>query len=300
MQIILAIADARGRNIAFVADNLSVYSSTEAIDLVKAGKIKGLYIAKRAGTPYLRSSPGHASSSLLDAVTIPVSKLLRSSTHTANLLALSALDTYWGLYTTQLKNTTVAGSTIMVIDGKDFTTEERVRTKLLKNKETIFSASKQYTIGPYLLGGILIDEIIRLAPFEDIIEKVLLTLINKDVSVGVGQVKLETARRLILNGYFNPNPKDEKLNIKNISKTPRSYLYEYVKDGKNNLYFSAAYIRSLIDSWSSVAKVTLTPELIATLYSLHREPHLNPVASERGLQIVADYVPMAREILDEP
>ena len=299
MKIILAIGNARGRNIAFVTDNLSVYSSTEAIDLVKAGKIKGLYVAKRSGISYLRSSPGHANSALLDDVTIPVSKLLKSSTHTSNILALSAMDTYWGLYATQLKSTTVAGSTVMVVDGKDFTTKERVRAKILKNRDIIFSASEQFKIDPYLLGGILIDEIVRLSPFENIIDKIALTVLDKDVSVGIGQVKLETARQLIKSGYYNPNQEDIKLNIQNISEASRSYLYTYVIDEKNNIYFSAAYIRSLVDSWSSVAKAALVPEIIATLYSLYRKPHPNPVSSERGLQIVADYVPMAREILNE-
>lgn len=112
------------------------------------------------------------------------------------------------------------------------------------------------------------------------------------------QVTMETARGLIKQGYYNPNPRDEKLSKEHIDKTSRSYLYTYVVQPKHCIFFAAAKIRSLVDEWQSKVDLTKMPEIIATLYHLpYVKPNANPESNDRGLQIAKEFYPLAKKIL---
>ena len=144
----------------------------------------------------------------------------------------------------------------------------------------------------------MIDEIARMAPFEKIRDAIASYTVNWNVSVGVAQVKLQTAKGLIRDGYYNPNPKDPKLSQKHIGKVPRAYLYKYVVQPKHSIFFCAAKIRSFIDEWGSEIDLSRRPEIIATLYHLpYRKPHDQPGTNARGMQIVEEFYLLAKVIL---
>ena len=78
------------------------------------------------------------------------------------------------------------------------------------HSDIIKEAAQEFAIDQYMLGAVLIDEIAHLAPFEPIVEKVGADIIGKNTSVGVAQVKIETANDLIKKDIYNPSPSDKK------------------------------------------------------------------------------------------
>lgn len=124
-----------------------------------------------------------------------------------------------------------------------------------------------------------------------------LAILGRDTSVGLAQVKIETARKLIKADYYNPDPKDSNLSKANISTVSRKYLYKYTKHPIHSIYFAAAYLRWLIDSWAPFMDLSKRPEVMGTLYSLSQKPGKRPVISKRGRQIKDEFYPIARKIL---
>ena len=287
MRIILSVEDRRGRNSYFVGDDGKTYSIVEAIALARSGQIADVRVATRGGTPYLRSSRKRNTQFTLQEITVAEAPLLRATTNTSKLISQQAYRPYWAWYQKYLESQAKNGVVRIAVDGHYFSTDAHVREKLTPLKEHIVDAAKKSNVDSYLLGGILIDEIVRLAPFEDITD-------TFDLKSGVSK----TFKDLIKSGYFNPNPEDQLLSAPDISGVPPSVLFAYILEPKNNTFFAAARIRELIDSWKSEAGIDLTPEIIATLYSLkYKKPHSSPVANTRGLQIVNEFVPFAIEIL---
>lgn len=302
MKIILAIENEKGRSLLLVADDGTVYTLMEALDLVKKGKVIGLQIATRNGVSYLRASRRRVGIPALQNVSVSTKGILSINSNTSNIFSRAQFRPFWDFYQNQIEKAAALGKLIISVDGQPFDTQDHVRSTLAPYKDYIFSAAEHFTIDPYLLAAIFIDETIRLAPFEEVRDKLLSELDpSYDVSIGVGQVKLTVARDLIKKGYYNPNPSDENLSKTGIVKISLAYLYPYVVDHKHSVYFAVAHIRDLIDQWKRVANVDLTPVIIATLYSFkYKEPHSNPESNTRGEQIITEFYPLAKEILGAP
>jgi hypothetical protein len=298
MKIVLAISDAKKRTILYVTDDGNVHSPVEATRLIKSGLVDDVYVATRAGAPYLRAKRG-AGKYRIDAVTTSARRIFlandRDDTHGMDIVGLGLfLETYQG----GLRRSADAGESLIVLDGVPVATERHVRNVLTSLAPHIFEAARRVSVDPYLLGGIIVDESARLAPFETITENLLPLFITKNVSIGPAQVKLDTAQDLIWRKYFDPNPTDDAIHVSSISLTSRQHLFPYVLDPANNLSFAAAHMRHVIDEWKMRAGVLIEPDIIATLYSRGvGTPHADPRPSERGMQIVRDFLPIARKVL---
>ena len=162
----------------------------------------------------------------------------------------------------------------------------------------LFSAAKRFKVDPYLLGAIVIDEIAQFTPFEDVFENLAVFFIGKNVSAGVAQVKIDTARDLIQKSYYNPDPNNPKLSPMKVGKILRMDLYEYVKQPEHSIFFAAARMRELADRWKRFVNLDTMPEIVSTLYHLpddKKKPHGNPQPNERGLQIAHEFYKLAKE-----
>ena len=170
----------------------------------------------------------------------------------------------------------------------------------MENKSSIFEASEQQHIDPYVLGAILIDEIMRLALFEEVRDSIVAQWLPINVSIGVGQIKVETARQIIKEGLYNPNPRDELLSASKISTASSKHIASYVALPRNNIFFAAAQVHHLTLLWQKKASIIIAPEIIATLYSIGDGiPKLNPQPSPRGQQIIDEFYPLAKIWLGE-
>src|SRR3989338_2377081 len=301
MKIILVVENERGRSSLLVADDGAVYTLAEVLELAREGQISGLQVATRNGVSYLRASRRRVGVPALQDVSISRKSILSISSNTANVFSRAQFRPFWDFYQDQLEKEAALGKLIVSINGQPFDTQDHVRSVLQPYKDYIFSAAEHFKVDPYLLAAILIDEIIRLAPFEEVRDKVAIEVLGVDFSVGIGQVTIETARGLIRNGYYNPNPKDSALDKQHINKVSRQHTLTYLKDPKHNVYFAAAKIRSLIDEWKSRANIDILPAIIATLYHFgHKVPHPYPRSDSRGEQIVNEFDALARKILTSP
>ena len=165
--------------------------------------------------------------------------------------------------------------------------KNKAREKLQSHKELIFEAAKHYNIDPYLLGAIIIDEIARLAPFEDAIELLVAQHVGRNTSLGIAQIKINTARDLIETRYYDFKEVDS--------------LANHIAQPKHNVFLAAARIRSIIDRWGKVIDISNRPEIIATLYSLEdskKPPHSDPQPNERGNQIVGEFYQLSKSFLN--
>ncbi len=298
MKIVLVIANSNGKNLVFVADTLDVYSLSESITLATQGKLESVHAVNTGQGSYLRANPNASESDNLDYLSLSSYQLFTSFDRSSLINSIPGLRQYWKHYKKFLEESAQQIAEIIVIDGIPRTTEDRVIAQLQPHRDLILMAGEHFGIDSIILGAIIIDEIARMLPLEDVIEKILLDALNWNSSVGIAQVTLETARGLIRIGYYNPNPNDPKLSEGRINKVSKEYLYDYVVKPKHSVFFAAARIREVIDQWLPVIDLSHRPEIIGTLYSQPpRKPNKNPGPSDRGTQIHEEFYPLSKTIL---
>ena len=91
-----------------------------------------------------------------------------------------------------------------------------------KYQDILLVAANTQHIDPAILGAILIDEYLRMGldGWFDWCAK-----FGVNTSVGVAQIKVESARNIIRFGYYSPNADDTKLSKDKINTTSRNHIY---------------------------------------------------------------------------
>lgn len=269
MKIILVVTNTCGKNLVFVSDLLKTLSLDEAIRAADKGLFQNVYSVNGISGAYLRSTPNISEKDNLDTLSVTAADIIAYANRARHFQSTDAISMYTAHYISSLLESGVPF--IETTDG-DKAFVDRVR-------ETIT------------------DEVVRLGPFEDIRDVFLLNLLGRNVSVGIAQVKLETANNVTKKGLYNPNPKDKKLPFRGVlSNKDREYLYRYVVEPNHNIRFAAAYIRDIINVWAKYIDLTKRPEIIATLYSKgYGDPKSNPITSKRGMQIVEEFYPLVKK-----
>lgn len=172
-----------------------------------------------------------------------------------------------------------------------------VKEKVVSVKQIIYDAATNFNLDPLQIGAILVDEIARLAPFEEIADAIHVKDIGVNTSVGIAQIKIDVANNLIKKKLYNPNPSDLKLPLKRINRDTRAYLYNYLIQPQHNIFFEAAVLTDLINNWKDFIDLKSHFNILATLYSLSRLPHIDPHPTDRGNQIAGEFYNLAQEWL---
>lgn len=296
MKFILVVTDSHGKNLAFVSKELQTLSLVVATEAVRRGDVMGAYVVERSTGAYIRSKKSVPKLEQFEKIAIPIKDLLLYAQGVT--IDSQSLARYIETYVSSFRKGQII---IRPVEYALSILTADVKNRIVPRREDILDAARQFTIDPYLLGAILIDESARLLPFEPIIDAVGGSFAGKDVSVGIAQVKLSTANNLIKKGFYNPNPDDKALPFKRLNDGARIYLYRYVIQPRHNIFFSAAFIRSLVDEWNKSKDLNERPEIIATLY--HRDhvvPHSKPEPDERGSQIAGEFYQLATQWLQKP
>lgn len=295
MKIILVATDTRAKSLVFVSDTLKVFSLKQVSDLIYSGVLKDVYVIRSQYGNYIRSVPNIVTRDNLDTLSVSGPNIISFVNQTSHAKSTLPISDYMKRYLASLKEgepflTPVAQSKVLIADVKE---------KFTPHLSLISTVAKEFSIDKYLLGAIIIDELARIHPFEPVINKLEAKIVGLNVSVGITQVKIDTANQLIKNGLYNPNPRDKKLPFTGtLSNEDRRYLYDYVIQPKYNVRFAAAFIRNMIDDWIKYIDLSQKPEIVATLYHLpYRPPHPKPISDERGDQIALEFYKLAKKWL---
>ncbi|MDO8579583.1 MAG: DUF1402 family protein, partial [bacterium] len=286
----------RGKNLAFVSDSLKVFSLQDALQKAEINAFGSLFIVHGTHGKYLRSAANVSEKDNLDSLSVSIRDILEFMDRIENAESTDPLTNYTKKYFASLADEngpflTPVGSPKVLI--------AKVKEKIIYNAPIIRQVAKEFNIDRYLLGAIIIDEVARLAPFEDIVDLVLLEVLGRNVSVGIAQVKLETANNLIKKKLYNPNPEDKKIPFSGtLDYENRKYLYKYVVEPKHNIRFAAAYIRDSITVWARKLDLSNHPEIVATFYSKGYDLKNDPEPSKRGKQIAEEFYVLAKKWLD--
>jgi hypothetical protein len=292
VKIILVLTDSRRKNLVFVTDELRVFSLEEIIKLTSNGKIDDTHVVERLAGTYIRTNPSVPRSGEFEQLSLTGSNLslYLQGNHSLNLPSITV---YLKLYLGSLRES------ISFIEpvGEAKVITSVVKKKLLPHRSIIFAAAEKFDIDPYLFGAILIDEIARILPFEQIYEKFKANIVGRNASVGIAQVKIDTANNLIKQGLYNPNPSDKQLPFVRLDNAGRRHLYDYLIKDKHNIFFAAAHTRSVIEDWENFIDLAHKPAILATLYSFNKKPHNKPEPSDRGLQIANEFYKLSKKWL---
>lgn len=278
----------------FVSETLRSFSLQDAIHTTNEGNFENIYAVDGIFGTHLRSLPNTLEKDNLDARSVTAADIIAYANRMRHFKSTDAISEYVTHCATSLSEK--GGPFIETVDG-DKAFVDVVRERVTSHAAIITQAAEEFEVDPYILGAIIIDEVVRLAPFEDIFDLYLLDLLGRNVSVGIAQVKLETANNIIKKGLYNPNSKDAKLSFYgNLRNSDREYLYQYVIQPKHNIRFAAAYIRDIINVWAKKLDISERPEIIATLYSQgYGEPKTDPKPNKRGAQIATEFYQLAKK-----
>ena len=295
MRIILVATDVSRKNIAFVSDTGRALSLEEAIRLIQAQTLKSAYIVRGKYGEYVRSLPNVALKDNLDTLSVSGRDIISYINQTKHAVSTPPISRYLERYLASLDE----GEPFITPIGQEKILVADVKERFVPHLSLITTVAEEFNIDRHLLGAILIDEIARMRPFEPIFDKLGATIVGLNVSVGIAQVKIDTANQLIKKGLYNPNSNDKKLPFLGVlSNFKREHLYEYLIQPKHNIRFAAAFVRDLINDWAKKIDLSRRPEIIATLYHLpYRKPHSKPVADERGNQITIEFYGQAKKWL---
>lgn len=293
MGILFVITDTKRKSLVFVTRKLKVFSLPEMITAVKDGIFERVYAITGTSGTYIRSAPDKTAKNNIDSFSITGPQLVAIAQGHAK--STPVISRYIKEYIRSLPED---GPYIKPVGS--FRIPRAVVKKVFQSHATtIKQAAKEFEIDRNTLDAIIIDEIARLAPFEPIVEKLGADIVGLNVSVGVAQVRLETANDVIQKCIYNPNPLDKKLPFSGtLTNKNRRYLYDYVIQPKHNVRFGAAVLRHTIDFWMQYTDLSDRPEILGTLYQQrYGEPKEHPVAIERGKQIANEFYDYAKQWL---
>lgn len=161
MKIILVVTNSGRKNVVFVTDDLRPRSLKEAVNFAIKGVLEAVHIVKAKVGKYLRSNFNAKLEDNLDTMSVTAHRVVKAANKLDSIVFSPAFQTYWKLRQAYLKHLQKQGKRIIVIDGYLATPKDLVIETLLKHRKDIFTASKRFSIDPYALGAIMIDEYAR-------------------------------------------------------------------------------------------------------------------------------------------
>ena len=134
-----------------------------------------------------------------------------------------------------------------------------------ENKDIIKEMAANYNVDPNVLAGCIYVE--QFYNYDWIDELTDVSLFFMDTSVGVGQVKISTAKLLAANGYIQP--------LESISNLQLAQKLQ--NDTVFNIQCAAAYLSYLDTYWDAAYDVSADPAIWGTLYNMGAlTPQNNP------------------------
>ena len=161
-------------------------------------------------------------------------------------------------------------NSLMFIDPTGFVSEEKAKQLIIDNADNIVKASNEFGVDPVLVAGCIYQEQVQNVDWKDSITDVFGASIGLDTSVGVGQVKMSTAKLLEEEGYM-PSLQPTKIEIKSGQYEQTKRLGVLQRD-ETNIRYVAAYLAYQSDQWrNEFPDIDNRIDILASLYNLGHE-----------------------------
>jgi hypothetical protein len=240
-----AITNSSGKTEFIVTDSMKIFSEKEALGLVASGAIQNLQIVKSNRGRYLRSKKNQSTRDNLDFRSITPTQFWTAYNDLSRRLDRAPLIQ---LEKIRNENIGIATDVIVVlwwdkqkngyVDPRPTKTRASAINFLRANRRIIVQTAKRQNIDAAILGAILIDEYCRTG-WEDSFDKMAAQLFtDRSFSIGIAQIKIDTAKTLIKQKYYTP---DTKLDFSRPEN--RKALIAYLDEPTHSINFAAAAIR---------------------------------------------------------
>jgi hypothetical protein len=164
--------------------------------------------------------------------------------------------------------------------------EKRAKDIIIRHKNLIIVAAKEFDVDPIVVGAVIFQEQSTNVNFVDTLADYLGGRLGLNTSIGIGQVRVETARSL--------GEKFPELLENNKSNTTRSVI-ERLKDPRANIRYVAGKIAFSQLEWLEMdLDITNRPDILGTLYNIEDvddpiKPHAYPKPNDFGNGVQKNY-----------
>ncbi len=144
---------------------------------------------------------------------------------------------------------------------------------IIKYRKEIKAAGEKYSVDPVIVGGCIYAEQKRNVNFVDTLTDWVGFYGVVDTSIGIGQVKVSTAKMLEDKGYVSKSKAtdggwDIPL-VGFVHGTRTMAIAKNLENDKSNIIYVAAYLKYWVDDWKFIyPKIGKKPEILGTLYNL--------------------------------
>lgn len=166
-----------------------------------------------------------------------------------------------------------------------------------------------YNIDPKVVAGCIYVEQIENVDWKDSFDSVIAVMTGLDTSIGIGQVKVSTAKLLEDEGYVERTEGRKWYECLISGMSRRNKIIKKLGDDKENIHYVAAYLGRQIDVWQEeYPEISEDISILRTTYNLEHEirgkgimgyifgignkpriPHSNPQPNSFGLKVEKNY-----------
>ena len=190
------------------------------------------------------------------------------------------------------------GNPIKYTDKNGFTSEAEAEKIIKDNAATIIKAGKKFNVNPAIIAGCIYAEQTMNVDAKDKYIDPLVYSYGIDVSIGIGQVRISTAKKVESKGYMPKITVDEfvisngeESIIDNQENNMRARAL--MNDGINIMYV-AAYLSYIQDIWKNVyPQISGKSDILGTLYNIgeygNNGVNSNPQSNAFGKTVKINY-----------
>lgn len=183
---------------------------------------------------------------------------------------------------------------------------QAARDKIKDNAQDIIAAAEAYGVDPKIVAGVIYaEQALNVSIVDSLTDWTGFYGVN--TSIGLGQVRLETAKFLEEKGYITPtNANEGGWNIPFIGMvhgTEDMAREKRLENNATNAMYVAAYIKYFQDTWKKeYPNIANSPSILGSLYNLgheQTEPNAKPQPNDFG-SFVGDNYELMGELLGVP
>ena len=165
------------------------------------------------------------------------------------------------------------GNPIKYIDKNGFTSEVEAEKIIKDNADTIIKAGEKFNVNPAIIAGCIYAEQTINVDVKDKYIDPLVYSYGIDVSLGIGQVRISTAKKVESKGYM-PRIIVDDFGISNgeesiIVNQENNMRARALMNDKTNIMYVAAYLRYIQDIWKNkYPQISGKSDILGTLYNI--------------------------------